>query len=226
MNRPSIVLAASLAISSLSIGCASAPKPFPESRGAPIGPGMTSFESLGIESRAESDERDRAWEPNFLYPPLEAPEQRAADDRSRPEPVRRALRAGELEGDIRARGPGRASMYLFFRAFKETYSRVDGSYCTFVPSCSRFGLEAVRELGPLGFPLTLGRLTRSHTHERDFYRPADIPIFRRDPVDNYTFWLRDDLRPDDFDSYEDPAHAWFNHLRMLEDYERPEPPSR
>ena len=109
-----------------------------------------------------------------------------------------------------AQSPVGAGAWLLFRFYKETFSRMDGNVCGFVPSCSRFGLEATQRHGLRGVAMTFGRLMRNHAHD-DFYRPHPRG-YLRDPVRNYTFF-GDPPALDAFHLYDDPVHAWSVHVR-------------
>ena len=78
----------------------------------------------------------------------------------------------------------------FFRLFQEYISPVDGDRCPSYPTCSQYGLEAVRKHGVLmGLVMSFDRLI----HESDEIRRA--PLIRvhdsyryYDPVENNDFW--------------------------------------
>lgn len=101
---------------------------------------------------------------------------------------------------------------LWFGTYKNTVSRVDGNRCQFVPSCSRFAKDAVDSAGVAGIFLGFGRLLRPHNHN-GFYR-LNAQGFLQDDLPEYTFWWRTPIE-DDFQSYSDPAHAWFQHIRLV-----------
>ena len=75
--------------------------------------------------------------------------------------------------------------------FQNVISPVDGDRCPMYPSCSEYGIQALRKHGPfLGFVMIADRLM----HERDEMTYASIVIvngIRRyyDPVENNDFWL-------------------------------------
>lgn len=107
-------------------------------------------------------------------------------------------------------GPLQAAGWLAFQTYQATLSRLNGSTCRFHPTCSGFGLQAVREHHLWGVPLTFARLQRGHTDEA--YYGTSTPPFLDDPVANYQFASR---RPrlDDIGSYANPAHGWYQHVR-------------
>lgn len=107
-------------------------------------------------------------------------------------------------------GPLSATAWLWFRAYQNTLSRVDGATCRFRPTCSGFAAEAISEHGLLGLAMAFGRLARNHNGVRH-YRVSEPP-YLDDPVENYGFGGR---RPwlDDFQAHEDEAHAWYQHVR-------------
>ncbi len=133
------------------------------------------------------------WEPSVLYPTLDRERQRPRD-----------------EDFTAAAGPMRATAWVWFRTYQATLSRVDGATCRFRPTCSGFGMQAVREHGLLGVGMAFGRLHRSHAGEAHY--PMTDPPFLDDPVANYVFAGRSP-RVDDFAAYADPSHAWYQHVR-------------
>ena len=223
MNRSLPSLAALLFVV---VGCAhEAPQ-----RAAPVeahglGPGMESLAPL-LEQASPRASAMSAWEPNFLYPPLGPRAVVLRHDHGHG-PLEEAREAGALAKDMRAAGPGRAAMYLMFRAYQASYSRVDGSRCTMVPTCSRFGAEAVAAQGLWGVALTFGRLIRNHVRGEGFYQRVEGTLTYRDPVDNYTFWA---TAPSTAEHpfirwHDDPAKGWFQHLRLADGLDHPPPPA-
>ncbi|GEM_PF-169208 len=102
---------------------------------------------------------------------------------------------------------------LWFNVYQKTWSSLDGATCNFYPTCSRFGLNALRRFGPMGFVLTFGRLEKNHA-DSHFYAPSDLPPRLLDPLENYVFWMKE-VKEDDFQAYNNPAHAWFQHVRLV-----------
>lgn len=122
-----------------------------------------------------------------------------------------------------SQSPVAAGAWVLFRTYKETYSRFDGNRCGFTPSCSRFGLEAVSARGARGVMLTSARLMRNHgPREREFYRMTPRG-YLRDPLENYTFFIGAP-KLDAFHEHDDPAHAWFLHVRATRRLSRTEQP--
>jgi putative membrane protein insertion efficiency factor len=86
--------------------------------------------------------------------------------------------------------PGRQVAIGLLRFYQKYISPVDGDRCPSYPTCSQYGLEAVRKHGALlGLVMTVDRLI----HESDEVRIA--PIIRvgdsyrgYDPVENNDFW--------------------------------------
>ncbi len=171
-----------------SAACAApAPRPAP-APGEPIAPGMRSSRGLA---------------PPSGFAPWGADVALARDARPAPKPAPRDPVGAAIEG-----GPAQAAVALGFSVYKATWSRFDGPTCAFSPSCSRFGLDAVRALGALGVVYTFGRLMRDHT-AHDHYLPAP-PIYLSDPLSNYTFfWLGDGDDPD-------PRHRSWQRARAKE----------
>jgi len=60
-----------------------------------------------------------------------------------------------------------SGLFLFYKAF---ISSQDGQSCSFTPSCSAYGLDAVRMFGPLkGTLMGFDRLTRCHGMSAEWY---------------------------------------------------------
>lgn len=114
---------------------------------------------------------------------------------------------------LTASGPLQSTAYLWFIAYQNTLSRMDGSTCNFTPTCSGFALQAISKYGPIGFGLAFGRLHKNHL-DNSFYHSA--PPRLSDPLSNYTFWLGKPKR-DDFAAHVDPAHAWFQHVSLVDE---------
>lgn len=121
-----------------------------------------------------------------------------------------APRSASFETDHLASGPMQASAWLWFRAYQATFSRLDGTTCRFRPTCSGFAVDAIGEHGLLGLSMAFGRLGRNHNAMRHYH--MSNPPFLDDPLDNYGFGGRQPWF-DDFQSYDDEAHAWYQHVR-------------
>jgi putative membrane protein insertion efficiency factor len=86
--------------------------------------------------------------------------------------------------------PGQQVAERLLRFYQKYISPVDGDRCPSYPTCSQYGLEAVRKHGALlGLVMTFDRLI----HESDEIRSA--PLVRvgesyryYDPVENNDFW--------------------------------------
>ena len=182
--RTTALLASSVAL----LGACATPLAKPAIDGTALHPGVYTFET----QRRATKPTDDPWSTNFFYPDLIAS-------------------ASEARGDSPvADGPLTAAAWLYYSAYKNTLSRLDGSTCRFSPSCSSFGLEAVRRHGLFGVAMTFGRLHRNHNAHAHY--PMTRPPFLDDPVANYGFWMRTPAL-DDFESYANPAHAWYQHVR-------------
>jgi putative membrane protein insertion efficiency factor len=84
--------------------------------------------------------------------------------------------AGEIEKKEEKTFPDR-----LFRFYKEHISSKDGPRCPFYPTCSRFGLKAVKKHGFIkGLFMTTDRLMREYPgmHKADNY-----PVIRKYGVD-------------------------------------------
>ncbi|NWF57549.1 MAG: membrane protein insertion efficiency factor YidD [Syntrophaceae bacterium] len=86
--------------------------------------------------------------------------------------------------------PGQRAIQGVMRFFQRSISPVDGDRCPCHPTCSQYGVEAVRKHGVLaGLVMTFGRLI----HESDEIRQAPlIQVYGSyryyDPVENNDFW--------------------------------------
>lgn len=86
--------------------------------------------------------------------------------------------------------PGRQVTIGILRFYQKYISPVDGERCPSFPTCSQYGLEAVRKHGAfLGLVMTFDRLI----HESDEVRSAPIiqvgdSVRCYDPVENNDFW--------------------------------------
>lgn len=59
--------------------------------------------------------------------------------------------------------PFRSMLLLSIRVYQNTFSKVQGDVCNFIPSCSHFGYNAIKKYGILkGLLLTSDRLQRCH----------------------------------------------------------------
>ncbi|MEK7767037.1 MAG: membrane protein insertion efficiency factor YidD [bacterium] len=71
-------------------------------------------------------------------------------------------------------------------SYRSTFAASDMAVCNFVPSCSHFSEEAVRQCGFVrGVLLSADRLMRDHPYALPYY-PADVPTgLLADPVTRY-----------------------------------------
>jgi putative component of membrane protein insertase Oxa1/YidC/SpoIIIJ protein YidD len=77
------------------------------------------------------------------------------------------------------------------RFFQEVVSPVDGPSCDFTPSCSAYGLEAVRKHGVLGIPMATERIVRNHRPDNPIRYPLverEGDLYYLDPVESNDFW--------------------------------------
>lgn len=88
-------------------------------------------------------------------------------------------------------GPAGIPLIAFIRLYQTWFSPVYGDRCQMVPSCSQYGIDAIRKHGPVvGVVMASGRLL----HEADERRYAPIRMSGRrylfvDPVENNDFWF-------------------------------------
>jgi hypothetical protein len=93
----------------------------------------------------------------------------------------------------RAEVPGSLFLETAWNLYRLVLTRVDGPRCAHRPSCSRYGVLAVRAHGALGLLLTYDRLLRGS--ESSALRPLptvflDGERYVFDPLKESTFWLR------------------------------------
>lgn len=73
-----------------------------------------------------------------------------------------------------------SGLFLFYKAF---ISSQDGQSCSFTPSCSEFGMQAVKKQGPiLGVINTIDRLTRCNGLSPEKYNRDDKSKLLHDPL--------------------------------------------
>lgn len=88
-------------------------------------------------------------------------------------------------------GPGSFPLIALVRAYQSYVSPVYGNRCPMSPSCSQYGIDAIRKHGPVvGIVMTSGRLM----HEADERKLAPIRKSGErylfvDPVENNDFWF-------------------------------------
>jgi hypothetical protein len=88
-----------------------------------------------------------------------------------------------------------ASIYplvLLIRFYRAFISPAVASSCTFVPSCSAYGLQAFQKHGTLlGSVMTVERIMRNHQIDADQYSlvQTDGGIYQWDPVEANDFWF-------------------------------------
>ena len=117
------------------------------------------------------------WTAGEAFPALQSP---AEEDR----PVGRAAVSS-------VDGTGSLPLIALVRVYQAYVSPVYGTRCPMSPSCSQYGIDAIRKHGPvIGIVMTSGRLM----HEADERKIA--PIRRSgerylflDPVENNDFWF-------------------------------------
>jgi hypothetical protein len=106
-------------------------------------------------------------------------------------PVTRDARAARPLGPPSR--PGSAPMRFAWLVYQATLSVQDGPRCAHAPTCSLYGLQAVRRHPLLGYPLAVNRLWRDERSSALRLLPIDLrgPVPRLyDPLDAADFWLR------------------------------------
>jgi len=80
------------------------------------------------------------------------------------------------------------------KIFRKYISRVDGPSCTFSPTCSSYGQQAIRKHGLLmGLPMTAERVIRSHNPSNPDRYPlleSEGRLFYGDSVESNDFWWK------------------------------------
>lgn len=72
----------------------------------------------------------------------------------------------------------RLLLILPIRLHREVITHQDGDVCSFQPSCSRYGLAAIRRYGLKGILMASDRLLRCHSGSHKYY-----PVFERSAFD-------------------------------------------
>lgn len=81
-----------------------------------------------------------------------------------------------LRSPAKSTNPIRLSACGWIRIFQRFISPVDGASCTYHPSCSTYGLQAIEEHGLfLGLTMTAERVMRNHNPEN----PERYPLYER-----------------------------------------------
>ena len=107
-----------------------------------------------------------------------------------PWPKQAAAPAGKQGNPPSSLSVGQRTVQGAIRFFQEFISPVDGDRCPCYPTCSQYGIEAVKKHGALiGLVMTFDRLM----HESDEIRQAPlVKIYGSyrylDPVENNDFW--------------------------------------
>ena len=78
------------------------------------------------------------------------------------------------------------------RVYQKYVSPVDGASCTYYPSCSSYGRQAIRRNGLLlGIPMTAERVMRDHHPDNSERYPLlerNGNLYYQDPVGSNDFW--------------------------------------
>jgi putative membrane protein insertion efficiency factor len=84
---------------------------------------------------------------------------------------------------VKSTNPIRLSAHGWIRIFQRFISPVDGESCSYHPSCSTYGLQAIEEHGLLlGIPLAAERIMRNHHPEN----PARYPLYEKEGT--FYYW--------------------------------------
>lgn len=82
-------------------------------------------------------------------------------------------------------------LYLAALGYQHIFTKLDGPRCAHLPTCSRFGSQAVARHGVLGIAMALDRLIQPHESSALRHLPevegwGVVRVF--DPLENYEFW--------------------------------------
>jgi putative membrane protein insertion efficiency factor len=101
------------------------------------------------------------------------------------------------EGHFRISHILEVSAIGMIRFFQKYISPVDGPSCSFYPTCSSYGMEAIKKQGVLiGIPMTAERIMRNHRVDNpDRYRLIEISgtPYQYDPIEANDFWWHSDM---------------------------------
>jgi putative membrane protein insertion efficiency factor len=114
-----------------------------------------------------------------------------ADPAGRTSPLERWSRVARRP-PVTTTHPIRLPAYAWIRIFQKFISPVDGSSCTYFPTCSAYGLHAIEKHGLfIGIPMAAERIMRDHRPDD----PARYPLHEHrghfyywDPVDSNDDW--------------------------------------
>lgn len=113
---------------------------------------------------------DKAFAENLVHQPAPLDD----GDESKLSPSKLHRQTSSMQAGVRW------LLILPIRFHQEVITHQDGDVCTFQPSCSHYGLEAIRRHGLKGLLMASDRLLRCHSGNHKYY-----PAFRRaayDPV--------------------------------------------
>lgn len=85
-------------------------------------------------------------------------------------------------------------MFLAALVYSNFLTKVDGSKCQHLPTCSRFAAQAVGRFGPIGILMGLDRVIQPPESSAVRTLPQVEgwgQVRHLDPVDNYVFWTED-----------------------------------
>ncbi len=87
--------------------------------------------------------------------------------------------------------PIKFGMVLFIKTYQFFFSQLDGSHCQFRPSCSHFGVLAVKKYGLKGILMTADRLLRCNPFTYKTYPLTPDRKHHYDPVEKHDLKLKD-----------------------------------
>lgn len=83
----------------------------------------------------------------------------------------------------------RSTLWLGLRVYQVTISPADGAGCSMYPSCSRYAMRAVSEVGPIrGTWMSAARVLHDHNDDADPVCRIGRRTFRYHPPAEDTWW--------------------------------------
>lgn len=91
-------------------------------------------------------------------------------------------------------GLSASPLFLFSLGYQHVFTKLDGPRCAHLPTCSRFGSQAVARHGALGILMTLDRLIQPNDSSAIRHLPevegyGMVRVF--DPVEDYELWKQE-----------------------------------
>ncbi|MBI1948693.1 MAG: membrane protein insertion efficiency factor YidD [Deltaproteobacteria bacterium] len=111
--------------------------------------------------------------------------------------------AALLAPNVVGAGLSASPLFLFSLGYQHIFTKLDGPRCAHLPTCSRFGSQAVARHGALGILMTMDRLIQPNDSSAIRHLPevegyGMVRVF--DPLEDYEFW-----KPERFTGFLLPA---------------------